>query len=415
MKKIALAILISLQFLVLTPLALAQITETSEVPTEQMASSFITPVHAFVRDDCGHCQDMKLFFSELEKTRIDFTIIYYDIDEEENRKLFDDLAHLESLTIATPITLIGSHIIQGFETPETTGERMISLIEKTNEENNRTPQEYLAMGGSGSVEISEGTCTEESCIVEDEPFFVNIPFYGKVDAKKFSLPVMSLVLGFIDGFNPCAMWVLVTFLIVLLQIGDRKKMLQIAGLFILAEAVMYYLILNVWFTAWDFIGLDRIVTPIIGLLAIGGGIFFLYEWWTSDGTCKVTNFEQRQKIQGKIRAIAEKPMTLAVAAGVIALAFSVNIIEFACSIGIPQAFTKIIEINNLSFLQSQFLMFLYILMYMVDDIIVFGLALWGAKHLALTTKYAKWCNFIGGILMIILGLLLIIAPDLLRL
>jgi len=415
MKKIILGLLISLQFFVLTPLALAQITTEAPGDAEQMTSSFIAPVHAFVRDDCGHCVDMKTFFSELESVRSDFTVIYYDIDEPENRQLFDEIAQLESLTIATPITLVGSRIVQGFDTPDTTGERMIALIEQTTEENNRTPQEYLAMGGSGSVEISEGTCTEESCVIEDEPFFVTIPFYGKVDVKKYSLPVMALVLGFIDGFNPCAMWVLVTFLIVLLQIGDRKKMLQIAGLFILAEAVMYYLILNVWFTAWDFIGLDRIVTPIIGFIAIGGGIFFLYEWWTSDGTCKVTNFEQRKKIQGKIRAIAEKPMTLAVAAGVVALAFSVNIIEFACSIGIPQAFTKIIELNNLSFLESQFLMFLYILMYMVDDFIVFGLALWGAKHLALTTKYAKWCNFIGGILMIILGLLLVIAPDLLRL
>jgi cytochrome c biogenesis protein CcdA len=273
----------------------------------------------------------------------------------------------------------------------------------------------LEAGASGSVvTVDGGTCDEEGCIVEEQPFMVNVPFYGPIDAKKFSLPVMSLVLGFIDGFNPCAMWVLVTFLIVLIQIGDRKKMWQIAGLFILAEAIMYYLILNVWFTAWDFIGLDRIVTPIIGLLAIGGGIFFLYEYWTSDGTCKVTNPEQRKKIHGKIKDIAEKPMTLAVAAGVIVLALSVNIIEFACSIGIPQAFTKIIEINNLSFLQTQGLMFLYIIMYMVDDLIVFGLALWGAQHLAMTSKYARWCNLIGGLLMVVLGLLLIFAPDVLR-
>lgn len=414
MKRFLHTLLLISLFVVFPFAAFAQPDASEDRVMLDAIRSFTVPVHTFVRDDCGHCIDMKAFFSELENERQDFTVIYYDIDETENRTLFDQIAELESLTKATPITIIGGKLVQGFEAGETTGQRFIELIEQTDESNSVTPQQYVEMGGSGSAELSGGTCDAEGCEVTYEPFYVKVPFYGPVDVKKYSLPVMALVLGFIDGFNPCAMWVLVTFLIVLVQIGDRKKMWQIAGLFIVAEAVMYYMILNVWFSAWDFIGLDRIITPIIGVVAIGGGIFFLYEWWTSDGTCKVTNLEQRKKIHGKIQEIASKPMTLAVAAGVIVLALSVNIIEFACSIGIPQAFTKIIELNQLGWLESQGLMLLYILMYMVDDFIVFGLALWGAQHLNMTSKYAKWCNFIGGVLMILLGALLIFAPNLLR-
>ena len=98
--------------------------------------------------------------------------------------------------------------------------------------------------------------------------------------------------------------------------------------------------------------------------------------------------------------------------GILGLAFSVNIIEFACSIGIPQTFTKILEINNLGFLQSNIFIFIYILFYMIDDFIVFGIGLYGIDKLSLTTKYSKLSNLIGGILMIVLGFMLIFKPSL---
>ena len=130
-------------------------------------------------------------------------------------------------------------------------------------------------------------------------------------------------------------------------------------------------------------------------------------------SCEVTDFEKRAKISKKIRDIANKPFTFLTALGIIGLALSVNVIEFACSVGIPQTFTKILQINNISFLQRQLYTFIYILGYMIDDFIVFGLALLSVNKLQLTTKYSKWVNLFGGILMVILGLILIFKPSLL--
>ena len=313
-------------------------------------------------------------------------------------------------------TLVGNVIIQGFDSSETTGKRIVEIIDKSKGKETLNFEEYIKAGGSGKVEsVTDGICDEESgiCEIQEEPLLVTLPFWGVVNLKQYSLPTLSLVLGFVDGFNPCAMWVLVTFLIVLVEVGSKKRMWQIAGLFILAEAIMYYLILNVWFTAWDFVGLDNIVTPIIGAIAIGGGIFFLYEWKKSEGTCKVTNIGQKQKIHRKIHSLVNAELTILTILGIIALAFSVNVIEFACSVGIPQAFTKILDINALDWLTRQFYMALYVLMYMVDDIIVFGIALYSIEKIGLTTKYSKWSNLIGGILMLILGIILIFKPDLL--
>ena len=376
-----------------------------------------TPVNVFVREGCSHCADEEEFLAELQKTRDDFEVFYHDIGEEIHYGHFDTLTNLESMPKATPITLVGNTIIQGFGSAESTGVRIIEILDASRGKNTLDFPEFILAGGSGKVETVEGGICEDTgevCELPAEKLLIDIPFFGVLDVAKYSLPTISIVLGFVDGFNPCAMWVLVTFLIVLLQIGDRRKMFQIAGLFIFAEAVMYYLILNVWFTTWDFVGFDRFVTPIVGIVAIGGAIFFLYEGIFTDGTCKVTNVEQRAKIHSKIKTLVAQPLTWITAGGVLLLAFSVNIIEFACSIGIPQAFTKILQINPLSLLGEQALMLLYTLFYMVDDFIVFAIALAGVEKLGVTHKYSRISNVVGGILMLILGGLLLFAPELLK-
>ncbi len=373
-------------------------------------------VEVLEREDCGHCQDEKAFWEEVLQEREDLEVNYIDVYSDEGGELFEQVVEVQNMVKATPITLIGERVIQGFDTPETTGVVMLEALEVMTPEDNFTFEQLVEEGGiAGAGSVEGAGCEEdaEECVIETEKYPVKIPFVGVVDAKELSLPVMSLVLGFIDGFNPCAMWVLVTFLLVLMQIGDRRKMMQIAGLFIVAEAIMYYLILNVWLTVWNFVGLDNVVTPIVGTIAIGGGLFFLWEWKNSDGTCKVTNSKQKAKTRSKIQKLAAAEMTLLTIVGVVGLAFSVNVIEFACSIGIPQTFTKILDMNVLNFMVEQFYMLLYILMYMVDDVIVFALAFYSIDKIGLTTKYSRWCNLIGGILMLILGAILLLKPDLL--
>jgi hypothetical protein len=191
-------------------------------------------------------------------------------------------------------------------------------------------------------------------------------------------------------------------------------MFEMAGLFIFAEAVMYYLILNVWMTAWDFVGMDRIVTPIVGLVAVGAGLYFLYNFYKADTTCKVGDLNSKRKTAERIRHYATVPMNIPVALGILALAFSVNIIEFACSVGIPQTFTKVLDMNYLSFAGKQVYNAMYILMYMIDDLVIFSLALYSFDKIGLTTaKYTRFSHFVGGIIMVLLGIILLTKPALL--
>ncbi len=385
---------------------------TKEVVEETLNKEVI--IEMFTRDECKHCQAAKKFFKEFLSKNKDVKIVYHNLADKQEYNKWLELTTLKKISKITPIIYIPNTIIQGFDRPETTGKRIEFLVNKARKNKlSLSLDEYIKAGAVGDVEGSAEYACDEKCEVDNSGYLFSVPFFGVIDLSKYSLPVISLILGLIDGFNPCAMWVLVTFLILLMHSGSRKKMWQMAGLFILAEAVMYYLILTVWFKTWDFIGLDRIVTPIIGLLAIGGGIFFLYEWRKAGNQCQIVDPRKQANIRDKIKLLIQREFNLITAIGIIGIAFSVNIIEFACSIGVPQAYTKILEMNKLGFVGTQFNMFLYILMYMLDDLIVFGIALYGIDKLHLANKYSKWSNLVGGILMIILGLILIFARDLL--
>ena len=382
-------------------------------------------IEYFGRKDCKNCANLEKFLKELSTKRDDFEYVEHKIDEsKEEKAFFDETTSKLKLVKGTPIIYIDGHIIQGFNTADTTGKEIENLINSGKTKDKiLTLKEYVESGQTGNVSSNGAVCTGDTvCEVPgltkgaENQVLVNIPIINKtVDLTNYSLLTMSIILGTIDGFNPCAMWVLVLFLTALIAVGNKVKMFRVAGLFILAEAVMYFFILNAWIYAWDFVGLDKWVTPLVGIVGIIGGIFFIRNYLKKGDTleCEVTDFEQRAKISKKIKDIANKPFTLLTALAIIGLALSVNVIEFACSVGIPQTYTKILQINEVPFWTRQFYTFIYIIGYMVDDIIVFGFALMSINKLQLTTKYSKWVNLFGGILMIILGLIMLIKPSLL--
>ncbi len=301
------------------------------------------------REECIHCQAQKEFFDELEVQRDDLQINYREIKVEAHKEMFDKVTDLEGITKVTPITLINGKLIEGFDSSDTTGRMYLDMLKNADPSRNASFEEFLETYDANQVVRGGSGCSaDKGCSADGsgyEPFYIKLPFMESIDIKKYSLPVMSFVLGAVDGFNPCAMWVLVTFILILSKIGDKKKLWQVIGLFLAAQAIMYALILNLWMTVWDFVGLDAIITPIVGTVAIVAGSFFLWEFMQKDAGCMVTSGKAKSATKSKIEAIASKKFSLVTAAGIIGIALSINVIEFACSIGITQVFTKILDLN----------------------------------------------------------------------
>lgn len=375
-------------------------------------------VYFFGRDDCGVCAKQKEFFNEFIEAE-GYAYEYLNVTEDDRAaELFKQVTEKHDLSKVTPLTVIGESVIQGFDSPETTGQRILVAIEASRKSDISSIEDHIARAPVQEVFHGAG-CDEngETCGTNAPDTLFNLPILGVVDLKSFSLFTLSAVLGTIDGFNPCAMWVLITFLVLLSQAGSKRRMVLLAGLFILAEAIMYNLILNVWYKTWDFVSLDQIVTPLVGFIALGGGIFFLFRWYKNRKValvCDISSLDQQAKTVGKLKALINQPLTIGTVGAVVVIAFSVNIIEFACSIGIPQAYTKILDLNMLSFIERQWYILVYTIGYMLDDFIVFGLAIWGFSKLeAHGHKFAQFSLLIGGALMVLLGVILVWDPSLL--
>lgn len=243
---------------------------------------------------------------------------------------------------------------------------------------------------------------------------VKLPFFGEVDFSKISLPAITVILGTLDGFNPCAMWILVVLLSMLVTSKSRKKIALVGGVFIFAEGLLYFLIMSAWLNVFFALSFAVLIRIAIGLFGIGFGIWRIRDFFIwKPGVCKVVDESKSKSIMDRINNIL-KPSTLpATIFGIIALAFGVNIIEFFCSAGFPTIYTRILALQNLSLFQYYLYLFFYIIFYMLDDIIVFVVAFLTLNRLNFSEKYSRYSTLVAGALLLILGIMLIVRPEIL--
>jgi hypothetical protein len=141
---------------------------------------------------------------------------------------------------------------------------------------------------------------------------------------------------------------------------------------------------------------------------LGGGIWQVKGVIETKGAivCEVTDEESRKKTMTRIQEIVSSPITLGTIAGIVVLAFAVNSIEFVCSAAVPAIFTHVLSLASLTTLQYYGYILLYVLFFMLDDLIIFGSA-----AIALTSslgeRYAKYFRPVGAAILIILGVLLL--------
>ncbi|HLC96182.1 MAG TPA: hypothetical protein VJH97_02580 [Candidatus Nanoarchaeia archaeon] len=246
---------------------------------------------------------------------------------------------------------------------------------------------------------------------EFNPIFYH-EWLGEINLLGYSLPALAVILGLVDGFNPCAMWVLVFLISVVVGLNDKRKIWFIVGSFVLASGILYFLFMTVWFNIFLYVGFLRPVILLIGLFALGIGVWDLKSFFTTKGAmvCEVQDEKGHQKTMDRIRQIVHSPLTFATIFAIIGLAFVVNSIEFACSSGIPVVFTGVLSVSNLPTWQYYAYILLYDLFFMLDDLIVFGLAAF-AINTAVGSKYVKYCKLIGGIVLLVLGMIMVFFPQ----
>ena len=368
-------------------------------------------LYLFYDDGCPHCASEKEFLSRLEKKYDNLDVIMYEVwYNEENSTLMNNVkAKLEKNNQYVPFTVIGDTSFTGFN------ESFEDAIEKAVVECSKNIcKDIVSMIQNGEDIDVEQEEIEENPEIEDNKTMV-LPFLGEVEIGKTALPLISIILGLVDGFNPCAMWILIFLISMLIGSKNRKRMIWLGVLFLTTSAVIYGLFMTAWLSVMLTMTQINIIKILIGLVAIGGASWNLYSFYkgikAKDAGCEVVNDTKRKKIISKIRQFTSEKSIWLASAGIITLAVSVNFVELACSAGWPLVFTEILAINNLSTIGYVGYILLYILFYLFDDLIIFFIAVVTLKITGISNKYTKYSHLIGGILMLIIGLLMIFKPE----
>lgn len=387
MKKILVLIISLFFFIPISVMAFNKDYEdvTANIVNEKIEENKIN-IYLFYSYTCPHCHDEIEYFKELEKKYENKINIYkYEVlKNKDNAVLMKTTKNLFDVSsTGVPFTVIGKEYILGFS--ETTKDQIEYILDN-----------YLKEENNIKNETQERT----------------IPILGKIDVKKTSLTLVGIILGFIDGFNPCAMWILLLLINMTLSINDRKKMITIGLTFIITSGIIYFLSMLGISVILD-LTMVTIVRDLIALVAIILGIYNLYIYIKTrkDTGCHVVDKEKRKGIIKKINDILSKKSSLLMILGTIVLASSVNLVELACSLGFPTIYLELLSINNIHGLAKILYLIIYILFYLIDDLIIFLIAVFTLKSKGISTRYNKLVNLIGGILMILMGLLLIFKPN----
>ncbi|MGB7594112.1 MAG: hypothetical protein WBL80_00925 [Erysipelotrichaceae bacterium] len=381
-----------------------------------LATFFMIPVHAettklniyvFYSKDCIHCATEEVYLNQLAASDPTLNLVRFEVVyDKENQKLMKKVGDLVGQPIRTvPTVFIGKHRITGF-TEGTTDLDIVDSIKDTK----ANPVRDLIGEMLGLVKPGTGT------VVYDGSQIITLPFIGKINMATVSIPVVTVVLGTLDGFNPCAMWTLLFLIGLLFRMEDKKKMWILGSSFLFASAAIYFLFMISWLNITVFFGSVSFIRWGIAAIAIIGGLFNFRSFLNApkDG-CEVVDDDKRKKLKKKVLSIANQPVFVLAVIGVMGLAASVNFIELLCSAGFPVIFTQILALQHLNPFQYVGYLLLYIFFYLFDDLLVFFIAMKTMSLTGMSTKYGKWSHLIGAIVMVLIGLLMIFKPAWLQL
>lgn len=329
-----------------------------------------TRIEFFTRPGCPHCERARAFLASLAADDPTLEIVEHDVtrDAAARERLVAAATARGEHRLGVPAFLVGDELVIGFASSETTGAVL------------------------------------RAALARRPPALPVLPLIGALDPERAGLLLFAAVLGLLDGFNPCAMWVLLFLLALLVNLRDRRRMLAVAGTFVLVSGAVYFVFLAAWLNVFLVLGAAAWVQRGLGVLAIAAGALHAKDALAPGrGPSLAIPAAAKPGLYARARRIlyAEALGGALVAAATLAVA--VNAVELLCSAGLPAVFTRVITLRALPAWQYYGLLVVYDLAYVLDDLIVVGLAVATLSRRKLSPRGGQLLQALSGLLLIGLG------------
>jgi hypothetical protein len=333
----------------------------------------------FVRAGCPHCADAKAFLAGYMKEHPELRVVYRSVDEDPQAAA-DLVALYQELGMwppGVPTFVMKGQVLVGFGDAEQTGPALRELIE-------------AGLPPRDQVETA---------------------LFGTLSASRLGLPAFTIALGLLDGFNPCAMWVLLFLLSLLVHLQNRARMALIAGIFVLTSGVVYYAFMAAWLNVFLVVGMSAALRWTLGgaALAIGGlNIKDFFAW--GRGMSLSIPESAKPGLYARARSVLSANTLATSLAAVVALAAVVNVVELLCTAGLPAIYTAVLTQQNLPPLAHYGYLGLYILGYVADDAVMVATAVSALGSRRLSERGGRWLKLLSGVVMLTLGVVLVARP-----
>jgi len=368
-------------------------------------------LYFFYGDGCPHCAKEEVYFDTyISKKYPELEIKRFEVWKNgDNARILSEAAkRLGINTSGVPVAIISDKSFVGYQGDSTTGAKIESAI-----------REYLADDKCQDFispiledqQPADVGCQATTTVANDLPQKIRIPLLGEVDVKTLSLPILTLLIAAMDGFNPCAMWVLIFLISLLLGMQDRKKMWILGSAFILTSGLVYFLFLSAWLNLFLFLGFVFWVRIAVAAVALVSGAYHIKEFFANKaGQCEVVGSEGKKKTIERLKRIVSTDKFYFALGGIVVLAAAVNLVELVCSAGLPAIYTQVLALSNLPAWEYYLYLASYILVFMADDILIFVIAMMTLRLGGISSKYTRYSGILGGVIMLLVGILLIFKP-----
>lgn len=346
----------------------------------------------FWGEGCARCEQARPFVAKLAAARPRLTIESIEVrhDRDGRARFVETMQRLGAEAAGIPTFVVANEYVVGY-------------IEGT------TEQQVTAL-----VDAALDEKAASATPVRDTR--VTLPWVGEIDAANMSLPAFTLAIGFIDGINPCAIWVLLVLLGILAHVRSTTRLFLVGGTFVIMSGAVYFAFMAAWLGMFELLSFSRTMTMILGALVLVMGLINLKELvWFKQGVSLTIPDKVKPKLYRKMRGIANAVSLPATFLGIAALAFFVNLVELGCTLGLPAVYTRVLSLSGrLTSLERYGYLVLYNLAYIVPltlVVVVYALTL---HRWTLSQRGAKLLKGVSGVLLIAFGVLFLIAPQLLE-
>ncbi len=334
----------------------------------------------FVSESCPHCTEVKRFMPEFSRGHPWLNVVYRSLEKDNTAR--DDLVHYSQAAgvwpPGVPTFVFRDRVLVGFDDADSTGPLLEALLERS-------------ITSTGDLDTG---------------------LFGTISVAEVGLPLFTLAIGLLDGFNPCAMWVLLFLLSMLVHLQDRKRMAMIAGTFVLVSGLVYYIFMAAWLNLFLILDMSSSIRIILACIALLIGLINVKDYLAvAPGITLSIPDSAKPGIYARVRKIISvEPLSSSLIA-VAVLAVLVNFVELLCTAGFPAIYTAILTRQGLEPVEHYAYLGLYIAGYITDDALMVGTAVMALSNRRLTERGGRILKLISGAAMLVLGFVMLFRPE----